>query len=170
MALSRAAYKFFFSLGRGWFCAEKRLDSRAARGYHICNFIDETDDVEITSVVPSPRVRAAESRAERRQANGSRRARGTVERPSISRRGGIRQLPGICWYPAKRTAYAVNQGGTADRKVFVLDRSLDSVRGFFAAQTLLRQDRGSVFCLSEVPYEVFTKPGNHQSLCGKRRI
>ena len=46
MALSRAAYKFFFSLGRGWFCAEKRLDSRAARGYHICNFIEETDDVE----------------------------------------------------------------------------------------------------------------------------
>ena len=83
---------------------------------------------------------------------------------------GRRHLPGICWYPAKRTAYAVNQGGTADRKVFVLDRSLDSVRGFFAAQTLLRQDRGSVFCLSEVPYEVFTKPGNHQSLCGKRRI
>lgn len=28
---------------------------------------------------------------------------------------GIRQLPGICWYPAKRTGYAVNQGGTADK-------------------------------------------------------
>ena len=33
---------------------------------------------------------------------------------SILRREGIRQLPGICWYPAKRTASAVNQGGTAD--------------------------------------------------------
>lgn len=130
MALSRAAYKFFFSLGRGWFCAEKRLDSRAARGYHICNFIDETDDVEITSVVPSQRVRAAESRAERRQANGSRRARGTVERPSISRRGGIRQLPGICWYPV-RAQEIVKQGGTAGN---VYDPSLteeDSVMGGF---------------------------------------
>ena len=34
---------------------------------------------------------------------------------SILRREGIRQLPGICWYPAKRTASAVNQGGTADK-------------------------------------------------------
>ena len=35
---------------------------------------------------------------------------------SILRREGIRQLPGICGYPAKRTAdLAVNQGGTADR-------------------------------------------------------
>ena len=24
--------------------------------------------------------------------------------PSILQRGGIRQLPGICWYPVKRTA------------------------------------------------------------------
>ena len=28
---------------------------------------------------------------------------------------GKRQLPGICWYPAKRTGHAVNQGGTADK-------------------------------------------------------
>ena len=28
--------------------------------------------------------------------------------------GGRRHLPGICWYPAKRTGHAVNQGGTAD--------------------------------------------------------
>ena len=33
---------------------------------------------------------------------------------SILQREGIRQLPGICWYPAERTAFAVNQGGTAD--------------------------------------------------------
>lgn len=32
---------------------------------------------------------------------------------SILRREGIRQLPGICWYPAKRTIRFVNQGGTA---------------------------------------------------------
>lgn len=35
---------------------------------------------------------------------------------SILRRVGIRQLSGICWYPAKRAAVAaVNQGGTADK-------------------------------------------------------
>ena len=50
---------------------------------------------------------------------------------SILRRGGIRQLPGICWYPDKRTGHAVNQGGTADKYLFVLDRSLFSVRGEF---------------------------------------
>lgn len=36
---------------------------------------------------------------------------------SILRREGIRQLPGICWYPAKRTGYTVNQGGTAGRVI-----------------------------------------------------
>ena len=29
------------------------------------------------------------------------------------RREGIRKLPGICWYPAKRTIRFVKQGGTA---------------------------------------------------------
>lgn len=55
---------------------------------------------------------------------------------SILQRVGIRQLPGICWYPAKCTGHAVNQGGTADNvriilKLFALDRNKISVRGFF---------------------------------------
>ena len=55
---------------------------------------------------------------------------------SILQRVGIRQLPGICWYPAKRTGRAVNQGGTADSVVlylylFVLDRVYISVKGVF---------------------------------------
>lgn len=57
---------------------------------------------------------------------------------SILQRVGIRQLPGICWYPAKRTGRAVNQGGTADSVVlfiYVHDSSLTdlffSVRGVF---------------------------------------
>ena len=33
---------------------------------------------------------------------------------SILQRVGIRKLPGICWYPVKSTADAVNQGGTAN--------------------------------------------------------
>ena len=49
---------------------------------------------------------------------------------------GRRHLPGICWYPAKRTGHAVNQGGTADSVVlylylFVLDRVYISVKGVF---------------------------------------
>ncbi len=31
---------------------------------------------------------------------------------------GRRHMPGICWYPAKRTGHAVNQGGTADSVVY----------------------------------------------------
>ena len=41
---------------------------------------------------------------------------------SILRREGIRQLPGICRYPAEGTGHAVKQGGTADKQLFVLDR------------------------------------------------
>ena len=49
---------------------------------------------------------------------------------SILRREGIRQLPGICWYPAKRTGYTVNQGGTAGEVyTLVLDRNDNSVKG-----------------------------------------
>ena len=44
---------------------------------------------------------------------------------------GRRYLPGICWYPAKRTGHAVNQGGTADKFLFVLDRVYISVRDVF---------------------------------------
>lgn len=55
---------------------------------------------------------------------------------SILQRMGIRQLPGICQYPAKRTGHTVNQGGTANDIVqclylFVLDRVYISVKGFF---------------------------------------
>ena len=54
---------------------------------------------------------------------------------SILRRVGIRQLPGICRYPAKCAAVvAVNQGGTAGKvSLFVLDRIIFmySVKGVF---------------------------------------
>ena len=40
-----------------------------------------------------------------------------ISAQSILQRGGIRQLPGICWYPDKRTVRTVNQGGTADNKL-----------------------------------------------------
>ncbi len=52
---------------------------------------------------------------------------------SILRRIGIRQLPGICWYPAKcAVIMTVNQGGTADKVyLFVLDRFHYSVKDVF---------------------------------------
>ncbi len=40
-------------------------------------------------------------------------------------------MPGICWYPAKCTGHAVNQGGTADKLLFVLDRCQYTVKGDF---------------------------------------
>ncbi len=36
---------------------------------------------------------------------------------SILQREDIRQLSWICQYPVERTAYAVNQGGTADNNI-----------------------------------------------------
>ena len=52
---------------------------------------------------------------------------------SILQRVGIRQLPGICWYPAKCTGHTVNQGGTADNVFYssLTDRSFCQGR-FFA--------------------------------------
>ena len=50
---------------------------------------------------------------------------------SILRREGIRQLPGICWYPVRAHSIYVKQGGTAGN---VDDPSLtevDSVKDFF---------------------------------------
>ncbi len=41
---------------------------------------------------------------------------------SISQRVGMRQLPGICRYPAEGTGQPVKQGGIADKFLFVLGR------------------------------------------------
>ena len=40
----------------------------------------------------------------------------------MAQRVGIRQLPGIYRYPAEGTGQAVNQGGIADKYLFVLGR------------------------------------------------
>ena len=49
---------------------------------------------------------------------------------SILRRVGIRQLPGICQYPAKAHGLPVNQGGTADNTVYSSLTEKTSVRDF----------------------------------------
>ena len=78
----------------------------------------------------------AESQVRNKLSNGPLRVQSNGISQSILQRVGIRQLPGICWYPAKRTGHTVNQGGTADSVVlylylFVLDRVYISVKGVF---------------------------------------
>lgn len=69
-------------------------------------------------MMPLQRVRKAESRMRNKLSNGPLRVQSNgIFSQSILQRVGIRQLPGICWYPAKRTGYTVNQGGTAGRVI-----------------------------------------------------
>ena len=65
-------------------------------------------------MMPLQRACDAESQVRNKLSNGPLRAQSNVISQSILRRVGRRHLPGICWYPAKRTGHTVNQGGTAD--------------------------------------------------------
>ena len=98
--------------------------------------IFQTVEAEITAIMPLQRTCGAESQVRNKLSNGPLRVQSNGISQSILQRVGIRQLPGICWYPAKRTGHAVNQGGTADSVVlqmylFVLDRVYISVKGVF---------------------------------------
>ena len=80
------------------------------------------------------RVREGESRVEMQAAKWT--AEGAVnshyfESAQYSATWGIRQLPGICRYSAKRTSHFVNQGGTAGEYIMgpVLDRRTSFCRG-----------------------------------------
>ena len=64
--------------------------------------------------MPLQRACDAESQVRNKLSNGPLRAQSNVISQSMLRRVGRRHLPGICWYPAKRTGHTVNQGGTAD--------------------------------------------------------
>ena len=76
--------------------------------------IFKTVEAEITAIMPLQRTCGAESQVRNKLSNGPLRVQSNGISQSILQRVGIRQLPGICWYPAKRTGHAVNQGGTAD--------------------------------------------------------
>ena len=87
-------------------------------------------------MMPLQRTRGAESQVRNKLSNGPLRVQSNGISQSILQRVGIRQLPGICWYPAKCTGHTVNQGGTADSVVlylylFVLDRVYISVKDVF---------------------------------------
>ena len=66
---------------------------------------------------------------------------------SILQRAGIRQLPGICWYPAKRTEYSVNQGGTADKSSYSSLTKQCFVKDFFARISRVRSRHRQAACL-----------------------
>ena len=69
-------------------------------------------------MMPLQRVWDAENQMRNKLSNGPLRVQSNgIFSQSILQRVGIRQLPGICWYPAKRTGYTVNQGGTAGRVI-----------------------------------------------------
>ncbi len=65
--------------------------------------------------MPLQRACGAENQVRNKSSNGPLRVQSNAMAQSILQRVGIRQLPGICWYPAKCTEESVNQGGTADR-------------------------------------------------------
>ena len=69
-------------------------------------------------MMPLQRACDDENQARNKLSNGPLRVQSNgIFSQSILQRVGIRQLPGICWYPAKRTGYTVNQGGTAGRVI-----------------------------------------------------
>ena len=69
--------------------------------------------------MPLQRTRDAENRVRNNLSNGPLRVQGNGFFRSILQRVGIREFPGVCWYPAKRhSLLAMNQGGTADRDVY----------------------------------------------------
>ena len=79
------------------------------------NFIVETVDAEITAVMTSQRACDGANQARNKLSNGPLRAQSNVKFTEYSATlwAGV-QMPGIYWYPAKRTEQSVNQGGTAD--------------------------------------------------------
>ena len=57
-------------------------------------------------MMPLQRACCAEKRLRNKLSNGPWRVQSNADDPqSILQRAGIRQLPGICWYPAKGTGF-----------------------------------------------------------------
>ena len=86
-------------------------------------------------MMPLQRTCDAENQVRNKLSNGPLRAQSNGTKPEYSATQGRRDLPGICWYLAKRTGHTVKQGGTADAASncsFALDRK-ESVEGFFVA-------------------------------------
>lgn len=70
-------------------------------------------------MMPSQRACGAENQVGNKLSNGPLMAQSKAKRSaeySATLQANV-QMPGICWYPAKRTGYTVNQGGTAGRVI-----------------------------------------------------
>jgi hypothetical protein len=79
----------------------------------------------------SQRARAAESRVRNKSSNGPRRVRRKCGEQSISQRRAHVSCRGYGSILQAHGNQTVNQGGTADKDLFVLDREYISVRDFF---------------------------------------
>ena len=75
-------------------------------------------------MMPLQRACDAENQARNKLSNGPLRAQSKAHEQCrvFCDVEGRRYMPGICLYPAKRARWLVNQGGTADNELFVLDR------------------------------------------------
>ena len=77
------------------------IDLDVALCYSPTNLIHQTVEAEITAMMPLQRACGAESQVRNKLSNGPLRVQSNGVSQSILQRVGIRQLPGICWYPAK---------------------------------------------------------------------
>ena len=101
------------------------------------NRIHQTVDAEITAIMPSQRACDAENQAGNKLSNGPPRAQSNVGPHRVfCDATGRRDMPGICRYPDQAHGQTVNQGGTADKYLFALDRDVFSVGAFLFCKIL----------------------------------
>ena len=94
-------------------------------------------------MMPLQRACDAENQARNKLSNGPLRAQSNDYPKVFCDVVGRRHLPGICWYPASAQVTAVNQGGTADKCIYiysVLDRGIFLSGAFFLMETPLTED------------------------------
>lgn len=91
--------------------------------------------------MPLQRTCDAENQVRNTLSNGPPRVQGNGTFRSILQRVGMREFPGVCWYPAKRhSLLAMNQGGTADRDVYSsLTKNCFFVRDFLFITSIARK-------------------------------
>ncbi len=112
-------------------------------------------------MMPLQRACDAESQVRNKLSNGPLRVQSNGVISKYSATCGIRQLPGICWYPAKCTGHAVNQGGTADKCFYSsLIESISLSKAFLFYKTPLSE--------IEVQRSLFFVSGGYDMLYTKR--
>ena len=126
----------------------------------------QTVDAEITVMMLPQRARGAESRVKNKSSNGPLRAQSNDHwgrvfcdvLAYVSCRGYVGILPSAQYH-------AANQGGTADKVLFVLDKTVRSCRGRFCFPRQYRQ------MYTEVQnYEILSRARDRFGVCRRRQI